>query len=116
MRLLIIRHGDPDYEHNSLTEKGKREAKLLAESLKRQNEKIDYFYVSSYGRAKDTAAPTLETFGATAEVCDYLHEFDYPTFNADGSQRPVAWDLMPADWTTDDRFYSMAKWYDTPVM
>ena len=25
MKLLIIRHGDPDYEHDDLTEVGKRE-------------------------------------------------------------------------------------------
>ena len=33
MRLLMIRHGDPDYEHDCLTEKGKREAKLLSQRL-----------------------------------------------------------------------------------
>ena len=76
MRLLIIRHGDPDYEHDSLTEKGKKEAKLLADYL--EKEKIDYFYVSSYGRAKETAAPTLERHHATPVICEYLHEFDYP--------------------------------------
>ena len=31
MRILMIRHGDPDYEHDSLTEVGKKEAALLAE-------------------------------------------------------------------------------------
>ena len=30
MRILLIRHGDPDYEHDTLTEKGHREAALLA--------------------------------------------------------------------------------------
>ena len=33
MRILIIRHGDPDYEHDSLTEKGLREANLLKKRL-----------------------------------------------------------------------------------
>ena len=33
MRFLIIRHGDPDYEKDSLTEKGWREAALLADRL-----------------------------------------------------------------------------------
>jgi probable phosphoglycerate mutase len=114
MRLLIIRHGDPDYEHDSLTEKGKKEAKLLADYL--EKEKIDYFYVSSYGRAKETAAPTLERHHATPVICEYLHEFDYPTYNADGTRRPVAWDLMPAEWTVDDRNYSLTDWSDTSVM
>ena len=114
MRLLIIRHGDPDYEHDSLTEKGKREAKLLADAL--EKEKIDAFYVSSYGRAKETAAPTLERFGAVPEICDYLHEFDYPTFNADGTRRMVAWDLMPRAWTPDERYYDLEKWGETDIM
>lgn len=34
MRLIFIRHGEPDYEHDSLTEKGWREAKLLAARTK----------------------------------------------------------------------------------
>ena len=29
MRLLIIRHGDPDYEHNDLTPAGKVDYKTL---------------------------------------------------------------------------------------
>ena len=33
MRILIIRHGDPDYINDTLTEKGHREAELLAERL-----------------------------------------------------------------------------------
>ncbi len=114
MRLLIIRHGDPDYDHDALTEKGKREAKLLADYL--EKEKIDYFYVSSYGRAKETAAPTLERFHASPVICDYLHEFDYPTYNADGTRRMIAWDLMPDEWTTDPRYYSMEEWSKTPIM
>ena len=31
MKLLIIRHADPDYEIDSLTETGHREARLLAD-------------------------------------------------------------------------------------
>ena len=30
MRLLLVRHGDPDYVHDCLTEKGKREAMIAA--------------------------------------------------------------------------------------
>ena len=29
MKIIFVRHGDPDYEHDTLTEKGIREAKLL---------------------------------------------------------------------------------------
>lgn len=29
MRILMIRHGDPDYEHDSLTEVGKKRQRFL---------------------------------------------------------------------------------------
>ena len=50
MRLLIIRHGDPDYEQDSLTPKGWCEAELLSERISKMN--IKDFYVSPLGRAK----------------------------------------------------------------
>ena len=30
MDLIIIRHGDPDYEHDTLTERGWKEAEILS--------------------------------------------------------------------------------------
>ena len=47
MRLIFIRHGDPDYVHDTLTEKGKREAELLAQRVK--NWDVSKFYVSPLG-------------------------------------------------------------------
>ena len=44
MRIIFIRHGDPDYEHDSLTEKGWREAALLAERVSAW--RVTDFYVS----------------------------------------------------------------------
>ena len=73
MRILLIRHGDPDYENDSLTEKGRREAHMLASRL--INERIDYIYCSTMGRAKETARPTLEAKGMTAVEYDWLREF-----------------------------------------
>ncbi len=48
MRLIFIRHGDPDYVHDTLTEKGKREAELLAQRVK--NWDVSKFYVSPVAR------------------------------------------------------------------
>ena len=44
MRLLFIRHGEPDYSVDSLTEKGFEEAALLADYLSAR-EKIDEIFV-----------------------------------------------------------------------
>lgn len=73
MRLIFIRHAEPDYEHDSLTEKGWREAKLLA--VRTKSWQVDDFYVSPLGRAQDTASFTLLEQGKTAAVMDWLHEF-----------------------------------------
>ena len=54
MKIIIARHAEPDYIHDTITEKGKKEAALLAKRLSQI--KIDEIYVSPLGRAKDTAA------------------------------------------------------------
>ena len=66
MKLLIIRHGDPDYSIDSLTETGWIEADVLSEKLTRLDVKA--FYCSPLGRAKDTAKATLRKMGREATV------------------------------------------------
>lgn len=81
MRLLLIRHGDPDYVHDDLTETGKREAALLAERIAPLPVR-DYF-VSPLGRARATAAPTLQRAGRQAAEKDWLQEFSIPIARPD---------------------------------
>ena len=73
MKLLIVRHADPDYSIDSLTPTGWKEAKLLADRLVRTP--ADAYYVSPLGRAKDTASLTLEKLGCTATTQEWLREF-----------------------------------------
>jgi probable phosphoglycerate mutase len=61
MKILIIRHAEPDYENNTITEKGWREAHMLAERLAKLP--ISDVYVSPMGRAQHTAQPYLELTG-----------------------------------------------------
>ncbi len=112
MRILIVRHGDPDYANDTLTEKGHREAKLLAEKLKK--EKIDYFYSSPLGRARHTCAYTAKAHGKENEVvvCPWLKEFDVPLTLPDGTPRPILWDMLPEFWTKEDAFYDNVRWLD----
>lgn len=60
MRILLIRHGDPDYEKDSLTEKGFREADLLAARLK--NERIDAAYLHDGGEPVSFSARFCEMY------------------------------------------------------
>ena len=114
MRILIIRHCDPNYAIDSLTEKGWREAEMLTERLSK--EKIDAYYVSPLGRAKDTAEYTLRKKGMEATVCDWLREFPVDIHRPDlpDGIKECAWDWLPAEWTLRDNFYSLDKWTDEP--
>ena len=58
MKLILVRHGDPDYTLDSLTEKGWHEAEILAERISTFD--VDDFYCSPLGRARDTAYCTLK--------------------------------------------------------
>ena len=53
MRLLLVRHGDPNYELDCLTELGHRQAKIVAKRL--MEEGIQKIYCSPQGRAQQTA-------------------------------------------------------------
>lgn len=110
MKLLFVRHGDPDYTVDSLTEKGWREAEFLAERLSAIDVKA--WYVSPLGRAKDTAKRTLEKVGCEAEECSWLREFYAPIWRPDVTERKmIPWDWLPQDWMADERFFSRDQWF-----
>ena len=76
MILYIIRHADPDYPNNTITEFGWEEAHALAKWLK--DVRIDKIYTSPLGRAIDTAKPTCEIKGMTSEILPWTEEsMDY---------------------------------------
>ena len=114
MRLIIIRHGDPDYANDTLTEKGWREAKLLAKRMAK--ERVDAMYVSSLGRARDTASFTEEALGMKAEVCEWLREFSYATVDLPYKKGTICWDLLPAFANTCEGIYSIDGWRDMPFI
>lgn len=112
MRIIIVRHGDPDYENNTVTEKGWREAELLSRALVKV--KADEYLCSPLGRALDTAKLTLEKLGKEAEICGWLREFDAKMPHPDtGEEKSVAWDLMPRHWMDDGRFFHPELWRET---
>lgn len=111
MRILIVRHGDPDYAKDSLTEKGHREAALLAERLKK--EPIDAVYCSPLGRARATAEYTLQATGLSAQVLPWLREFG-SNLKPHGSK--ICWDRLPSEWTKHSAFYEAERWYKAPSL
>jgi len=109
MRLLFIRHAEPNYENDCLTEKGLREAQLLIPRMKNEDYKV--CYCSTMGRAMQTAAPFLEDQGREAIYCDWLREFEHEVVLPDGTDNSIPWDLAPMVWTNDGRNFSKDEWY-----
>lgn len=114
MKLVIIRHGDPDYAKDSLTQKGWREAQLLSDRIARMD--VKKFYVSPLGRAKDTASVALNRMKRKAQVLPWLREFQAPIMDVVTGKERIPWDWLPADWTKVDEYYDKNLWHTVPVM
>jgi len=113
MRILLIRHAEPDYTEDSLTPKGRVEAELLSRRLIHYN--IRDFYVSPLGRARDTAAYTLDRLNRTAEVLPWLAEFRGRCLNPETGRKGLPWDLSPRLWSSLPGAHDVYHWADAPI-
>lgn len=103
MKLILIRHGDPDYANDSLTDLGHRQGAGLEEVF--QQIHLDALYRSPMGRARLTAEYVGRGAGKGAVVLDWLHELDgnYQDSLWAWNQHGVdlfaqAADLAPSNW------------------
>ena len=72
MEVMLIRHADPNYKQDTITELGHRQAKALAQSLK--NSRLDFLYVSPLGRAQATYRHIADVLNANSATLDWLKE------------------------------------------
>lgn len=114
MRIILIRHGEPDYAVDSLTEKGWREAYALANRVKEWE--VKDFYVSPLGRAQDTAKAAMSKIDREAVTLDWLEEFRAKIVEPVTNRTKVPWDFFPEHWTKDDRYYERDNWVNGDVM
>ena len=75
MLLYLVRHGDPIYETDTLTERGK----IQAESVGKRMQKIgiDQIYSSPMGRARETAAPACRLLNLPCHIEDWAEEISW---------------------------------------
>ena len=88
MRLYIIRHADPNYENDTITDFGKEEARALAKRL--SLEELSKIYCSTMNRAVETMLFTKELLGLEPVMCDWMREVDWSN-TIDNYANP--WDL-----------------------
>ena len=76
MRLIFVRHGEPNYDLDCLTELGHKQAKIAAKRL--LNEGIEKIFSSPLGRAYQTAQAFSEASGLKQiEIVDFMREIRY---------------------------------------
>lgn len=119
MRILLIRHGDPDYRNDTLTPKGHAEAKALADYLK-EHEPPTKLFTSPLGRARATAAYTEKVLGLTAGVEDWARELPRMGMEQHGM---AAWDLHAhiirsaarPSMASEEEWNALTDWADLPM-
>lgn len=115
MRIIFIRHGDPDYANDALTEKGIREAKLLSDRITNWPTDQFRFYCSPLGRAQQTASYTLKRLNRQAITYDWMKEFSYFIEDPITGRIGVPWDFMPEYWTEIPQMYDKEEWKNTDI-
>lgn len=110
MILHIIRHGDPDYEHDSLTALGREQAAAIIDLP--WTSSVDRILCSPLGRAVETASPLAEYRSISVETKMWLREFDDVTVYSPRRPDLAVWNLEAdilrgaekADWLEADSF------------
>jgi len=114
MLLYIIRHGEPDYETDSLTENGKRQADALAERLCVHG--FDEIYASPLGRAVQTAQPTCDRLKLPYVIEEWMSESiaweDFSVTYDDGTRD---WAFGCQNTKLIGKNYSGSDWHTNPV-
>ncbi|MGN0165828.1 MAG: histidine phosphatase family protein [Lachnospiraceae bacterium] len=113
MKIILVRHAEPDYSIDSLTNKGWKEAEILSERIQKLD--VKKFYVSPLGRARATAETALKGTGIVPEVLDWAREFEGRCVDPRDGHLRHCWDLYPADWTKYPEMYDKDNWVNAPI-
>jgi len=86
MRIVFVRHGDPDYLRDCLTQEGHKQAAAAAQRLAREG--ISEIYSSPCGRAYETASYLSLLLNLPIETLDYMHEISWGGFRIPHNGHP----------------------------
>ena len=115
MLMYVIRHADPIYDPDSLTEKGKRQAEALGRRLSVHG--LDKIFVSPLIRAQMTAQPACELLGIKPQVLEFVSEalvseyFGYYDPERD-NRWTWAFGINPTRYKNEESVRMGDKWYE----
>lgn len=117
MIIYYIRHGEPNYELDCLTELGKKQAESLSNRLAKLH--IDEIYVSPIHRAQETAEPTVKKFGIAPVTLEFLSEgMAWKHYAREFQKGKPCWLFLEKDligYLNSPEVISLGnKWYDAP--
>lgn len=118
MLLYYVRHGQPIYDPDSLTEEGMRQAEALSKRFKRTG--LDEIYSSTSNRAILTATPTAKALGKEINLVDWAHEGKvFEEISARDNSGTLTWSFFINEYKTlfiSNEVYSLGnKWYTHPA-
>ena len=113
MRIIIIRHGEPDNPNQTLTKKGFEEVSALSDFYR--NLKFKDAYSSPLMRAKLTAEGFLKYHNKTATILPWLEEFPCKILPPYRTQPIITWDYLPSYFVEQESFYDNEKYLDHPL-
>ena len=105
MYLFIVRHGEPDYEADALTENGRHQALLTAERL--MIDRIDEIHASTLGRAQETAGFLAEVTGLGIIDEPWATELGPDTKSAMFTGKPVGIGIYPSTYLLSEEFQGL---------
>ena len=114
MRIVFVRHGEPDYANDCLTETGKIQAWQAAVRLREEG--IEQIFSSPLGRARETADAASQELGLPVQTLDFMRELHWGSIDgeplfAGGHPWDIAdelarqgWNLNRPDWAEHPYF------------
>ena len=119
MRIIFVRHGEPDYEHDCLTENGVRQADLAAKRLK--DEGIEEIYCSPLGRAVQTAQPASKELGLPVKTLDFMREVHWGSTDGsllflNGHPWNLTDELIRRGWDLNDPAWRQHEFYRNNIV
>jgi probable phosphoglycerate mutase len=91
VRIVFVRHGEPDYVRDTLTDTGRPQAEAAA--IRLRDEGIEEIWSSPMGRAYETAQATADVLGLPVRTLDFMHELDWGSID----DEPIFADGHPWD-------------------